>query len=177
MKLDIFSIPIYIDNIDCSKIKLETDKYEKIWDSNITSSHGHENKLNQESFNYILEKIWKLLNDDFHGKFKLNLENIWQNKYLEKDYQETHCHPQSHFSFIIYKQIKESRTVFNSPFSSLIVGFYPMSLLDKMNILRSKFKPSCTQNQIIVFPSFLEHYVLSTTDAVTIAGNITLEEV
>ena len=103
MKLDIFSIPIYIDNIDCSKIKLETDKYEKIWDSNITSSHGHENKLNQESFNYILEKIWKLLNDDFHGKFKLNLENIWQNKYLEKDYQETHCHPQSHFSFIIYK--------------------------------------------------------------------------
>jgi hypothetical protein len=36
------------------------------------------------------------------------------------------------------------------------------------------FQPQCRENQIIVFPAFLEHYVKKTSNAETIAGNMTI---
>ena len=34
------------------------------------------------------------------------------------------------------------------------------------------FIPRCKKDQIIVFPSFLEHMVLKSTDQITISGNL-----
>ena len=175
MKINLFSIPIYIDNIDCSKIKINSEDYKKIWFSETLSSHGENNFLENSSLNLILNKIWNLISKDFHGKFKINLTSIWQNKYIDSDYQESHCHPQSHFSFVIYKKIDTSKTVFESPIHSLIQGFYPAKILKKMNILEQHFRPACRQDQIIVFPSFLTHFVLKNSGSETISGNIILE--
>ena len=40
------------------------------------------------------------------------------------------------------------------------------------DIVDLQFRPSCREGQIIVFPSFLEHMVKKTSNAITISGNI-----
>jgi len=174
MKLELFSIPVYIDNIDCSKIKLKNVKFTKTWFSKTESSHDYVNELDEESNKYLLNKIWNLIYGDFNGLFEIKIKNIWENRYKKFDYQEAHNHPHAHFSFIVYKDIEESQTIFMNPAIDLIQPYYVDSLLDKMNILKRSFKPSCRKNQIVVFPSFLQHMVLRHSNSVSIAGNITL---
>ena len=102
MKLNIFSIPLYIANIDINKINLVNEKFEETWLSETSSSHNFKNTLDNNSINYLLQKIGSLLSEDIKGKFKINLTSIWQNNYKENDFQERHTHAGSHFSFIIF---------------------------------------------------------------------------
>ena len=171
MKVNLFQIPIFIGNIDCSKIILESDGLEKTWNSQTLSSHNFPIKMSKDSLDYLLEKIWNLIQSEFKTDFKIKLHSIWENFYKENDYQEKHIHPGSHFSFIIYKDIDESKTVFFNPNSNLILSFY-LGLMNNMYLGDLSFKPECRKNQIIVFPSFLEHLVLKHSNSVTISGNI-----
>jgi hypothetical protein len=175
MKLNLFSIPIYIDDIDCSKINIVSKNFEKTWMSETKSSHNFKNDLDNESLKYLYEKIWDLLKGDFNNNFKIILTNIWENHYIKEDYQEPHCHPQSHFSFIIYKKTNQSKTVFQSPNETTILGYYPKTIFKITNMFSTRFKPSLKSNQIILFPSFLQHFVLKQSDATTIAGNLNIE--
>ena len=88
MKLNIFSIPLYIANIDINKINLVNEKFEETWLSETSSSHNFKNTLDNNSINYLLQKIGSLLSEDIKGKFKINLTSIWQNNYKENDFQE-----------------------------------------------------------------------------------------
>ena len=57
MKLNIFSIPLYIANIDINKINLVNEKFEETWLSETSSSHNFKNTLdNNNSTNYLLLK-------------------------------------------------------------------------------------------------------------------------
>ena len=40
MKIDLFSVPIHITNIDVSKIKLISEEFKREWVSNTESSFG-----------------------------------------------------------------------------------------------------------------------------------------
>jgi len=172
MKLNIFSIPLYIANIDVTKINLVSEKFEETWLSETSSSHNFKNTLDTKSINYLLEKIASLLSKDIKGNYKINLTSIWQNNYKENDFQERHTHAGSHFSFIIFKKINESRTVFLNPIEDLITSYYNGS---NLNIFDQVYVPECRQGQMILFPSFLGHMVKKTSNASTIAGNINLE--
>ena len=171
MKLNLFSIPIYISNIDVDKIKIKNIKVKNQWLSETESSHGCLNEITEDSKAHVLQTIVKLLNHDIQTPYKLALTSIWQNNYRENDYQERHCHPGSHFSFIIYKKIKESNTVFFNPSYSLIHSYYYGSPLLNLPLFKNIFKVECREGQIVVFPSFLEHMVLKHSNSVTIAGN------
>ena len=57
MRLDLFSIPIFIDNIDTSKINLTNKNFEKTWNSQTPSSFNFENTLDEDSFNYLFTII------------------------------------------------------------------------------------------------------------------------
>ena len=155
MKLNIFSIPLYIANIDINKINLVNEKFEETWLSETSSSHNFKNTLDNNSINYLLQKIGSLLSEDIKGKFKINLTSIWQNNYKENDFQERHTHAGSHFSFIIFKKIDESRTVFLNPIEDLITSYYNGS---NLNIFEQVYTPECRQGQIILFPSFFRTY-------------------
>lgn len=174
MQIDLFSIPIFIGNINCSKINLNNIKFEKTWHSETLSSHNFNNTLDKDSSYYLLNKISKMLANNILVPHKIYLKNIWENRY-NNDFQEKHIHSQSHFSFVIYKKIKESKTVFFSGVSNLINSFYDDSFLSKTNFFKTDFNPECTENQIIIFPSFLEHMVKKTNDGITISGNIIIE--
>jgi len=88
MKLNIFSIPLFIDNIDCSKINISFDKLNKKWESETLTSFGVENKISENSVLYLLSIIVENLKDFFiDTSFKVELTEIWENSYKENDFR------------------------------------------------------------------------------------------
>jgi len=175
MKLDLFSVPFWITNIDLDKIKLNNLKFSKTFLSETLSSHDYNNKLEENSEKYLLEVIVKTLLPTIKPPFKVIMDSIWENQYLENDFQEKHEHPGKHISFVIYKKIKDSNTVFINPSFTLLESYYDETIID--DICQKDFKPSCKQGQMILFPSFLTHMVCKNNNSVTIAGNIKIEKI
>lgn len=171
MRIDIFDIPIFIGNIDSDKIIIENQDFSKTWVSETKSSFFSENsKIKEESVVYLLKNISELLKEKIKNPFEINLKNIWSNKYEKNDYQEEHIHSGCHFSFIIYKDVKESRTVFLSAWKDLIGGW------EMEDLFPNRFNVQCRSNQICVFPSFVKHMVLRNNyPGETIAGNICIK--
>ena len=151
MKLNLFSIPVYIGNIDIDKVKVTNQGFEKTWACRTNSSFNFQNTLEDDSAKYVL------------------------NRYENRDYQEKHVHPHSHFSFIIYKQIEEGKTVFVNPSDKSLLSYYAPVFWERTNFFELDYEPKCRQGQIIIFPSFLEHMVKETNDyCVTVSGNACL---
>tara|TARA_E500000318_G_scaffold79515_1_gene74522 strand:+ start:48 stop:578 length:531 start_codon:yes stop_codon:yes gene_type:complete len=172
MRIDLFSIPIFIGNIDSEKLVIEDETFDKAWWSKTTSSYNnnHKNKLQDESTKYLLKNIASLLKDKIKNPFEVQLSNIWSNKYDKNDYQEEHIHSNSHFSFIIYKNVKESRTKFISAWRDIITAY------EMNNLFCENFSVECRSNQICVFPSFVKHLVSKNNfPGETIAGNILIK--
>jgi|GEM_PF-2025929 len=175
MKLNLFSVPIFIDNIDSSKIDIKNQNFEKTWNSETLSSFNYSNILDKESFNYLLKIIAGSLSTQFKEPLKIQLLNIWENRYTDNDFQEKHAHPQAHFSFIIYKEVTEGKTIFFNPAINLIESYYPAPyFFNKTNFFQLEFLPKCRKDQIVIFPSFIEHMVKKINNSVTISGNITI---
>jgi len=173
MKLNLFSTPVFIINIDTNKIIKKNGSFKKTWLSETSSSHAEGDILEVESSNYLLEEIGKVLAKEIKKTLKISLDHIWENRYEVGDFQERHNHPGSHFSFIIYKEIKDSKTIFVNPNEDLILSYFN----SKLNLFEQNFKPDCRSGQMILFPSYLHHMVAKTDQSVTIAGNIKIEMV
>ena len=174
MKLNLFSTPVYIGNIDVDKIVIENKGFKKNWYSETESSYSYQNVIDQKSGEYILEVVNSLIGGDLPPHKTYKLLNIWENKYGNGDFQERHVHPQSHFSFIIYKKVINSNTIFYNPSLNLIDAYYDFKLLKHLNSFDQTIKPECRSGQIIIFPSFIEHMVVKNNDSITIAGNINI---
>ena len=172
MRIDLFPIPIFIGDIDASKVIVKSKKFMRVPFSNIKTSYPEdcEATMPDKSSQYLLKCIHGLLRECIQQRFTLTLTSIWENIYEKEDFQESHIHPYHHFSFIVYKKIKQSRTAFFAPHRHLLESFYAGHYL--CNVYKPNFIPECKQNQIIVFPSFLEHMVMKTSNAKTIAGNL-----
>jgi len=175
MNIDLFKTTVYIDNIDSDKLKINNVGFEKTWYSETNSSYNFKNTIDDNSTKYLLNKIATLLKQNISKPFNINLTNIWENSYAESGYQEKHIHAQSHFSFIVYKDVKESNTVFFNPNDKLISAFYNDNFLNRSNFFVQIFEPKCRKNQMILFPSFIEHMVKNNKNNATISGNINIE--
>ena len=176
MKVDLFSIPVFIGNIDLKKIKYNQEpKYKKAWHSRTLSTHDvEENFYTEDTLGYVAYTIIDILTPNIRASFKIELIGMWENLYKQKDFQEPHIHIKSNFSFIIYKKLKDgSNTVFVAPHR--YISEYCWG--EDESIYKTGFKPLLKEGQIIIFPSFLEHYVLPSSDSKTIAGNIKFEYV
>jgi|TARA_Y100001938_G_scaffold148032_1_gene230637 hypothetical protein len=172
VQIDLFSIPIWIGNIDCSKIIIEHDEPVQTFGSEIGSTHKVNNNIHPESLSYLYQIISKNIEQSIGSSFELKLDHIWVNYYKGVDFQESHAHSGSEICFIIYKKIRESNTVFKNP-NNITLGSYYVGKKRLQDIFGSQdFKPECRENQILIFPAFLEHYVKKTSDAITIAGNL-----
>lgn len=175
MKINLFETSIYIDNVDCSKIKLQNENFKKTWDSETESSHDFKNSLSEESSIYLLKKMGNLLYGQILKRFELKILSVWQNNYINNDFQEKHMHTSSHFSFIIYKKIKESKTVFFHPVQDLLSSMYPPELFKKTSFFKLNFETKCRENQMVLFPSYLAHMVKKDSNSTTISGNVLIE--
>ena len=165
MKLELFSVPVFIGNVDLKKVKL-TSEMGQAFPSKTPSSYNCKNTLDPESAKYLTNIIAALLKEKYQ-RFTLRITNIWRNKYLNKDYQEPHIHVDSHLSFIIYEKVNSPHTIFYNPAKYLIDA----SQVTDTIVFRN-FRPQLKQGQMIVFPSFVEHMVDTNSDQVTISGNL-----
>ena len=176
MKLDLFSTPIWIGNIDASKVKLVEQQLRPTFESkvNTTFNEGFGSKIQESSLEYLLTSLVSILDETIKLPYKIYLENIWENSYNQEDFQEKHTHPGSDLSFVIYKKVEQANTVFVNPADKLLDAYY-IHCKRKQDLFGcSPFAPKCRENQIIIFPSYLEHYVKKTSNSVTISGNLKL---
>ena len=90
MNLDLFSIPVFIGDIDSKKINLNNKKFKKTWLSQMPSTYEQSNTEKQtlENGEYLLKTIGSLLKEKIKHPFQLSLTNIWENSYVQDDFQE-----------------------------------------------------------------------------------------
>jgi hypothetical protein len=174
MKIDLFSVPIWISNIDTSKINLEYDLLEKTWLSETESSYKSKNKISQESVDYLFKIIISILDETILRPYNLELRKIWENVYKSNDFQESHIHSGSDLSFVIYKKVINSNTIFINPNRFLVQSFYNDPIKRKLFANDEIFQPKCRENQIVIFPSYLEHFVKKHDNSTTISGNLNI---
>jgi hypothetical protein len=170
MKINLFSSPIFVSNIDLDIVKVEPEGVKNNWNSETLSSFGMNNRMDSASYKTLMNKIAEMLNPIMPAYSKMELLSIWKNEYINNDFQEAHIHCKSHFSFIIYVQGK-SKTLFFSPQKYLIESFYDYDFFDKV------YESECRPGQIIVFPSYLEHMVKKSSGNITYAGNVKILDI
>ena len=77
MKYNIFPTPVWIEDIDSSKLELTTEEYKKTWLSDTLSSHSsNNNKMTEKGVKYLKEQIINCLQD-----FKIydcKIINVWR---------------------------------------------------------------------------------------------------
>ena len=166
MKLELFSVPFFIGNVDLKKIKLDANMGQAFL-SGTPSSFYKKNTLDPDSGKYLVSIIAGLLKEKYKY-FTIRLMDIWRNKYLNNDFQEPHIHIGAQFSFILYEEVNTPHTIFYNPSKYLIAATQGPS---DAYVLQ-QFKPQVRKGQIIVFPSYVEHMVNKNSDQVTISGNL-----
>lgn len=169
---NLFNNLIATKNLDTSKLKVVGKNFKKSFESKIKTTLNGETLFDKDSINYLnlqLTDILSYLLKPYCKNFLFNVSGIWINQYDKKDFQASHVHA-SDFSFIIYYKINKSHTVFNSPVKKLLETF-------QSKIFNIEYEPDLKQGDIIVFPSYLEHWVRPNSGNTTIAGNIKIIDI
>jgi len=169
MRYDIFSTPVFIDTVDLTKIDISDEPTEPTWLSETPSTFTKEHKIAPATFEYLVEIITENLQNLVGPNPRFG--PIWRNKYKEHDWQDIHIHPNSAWSFIIYETVKESKTVFMNPLFRDIQNH----LGTNVEGFPLDFRPELTAGDMIIFPSYLEHFVRPGSIGSTISGNIYMD--
>ena len=169
MRLDIFSLPIFIDAVDLNKINISDEKFERIWLSETPSTMGKPHTIPSETYEYLVEVFIRNL-DNLVGP-NPRFGQIWRNKYDETDWQDIHIHPNCAWSFIIYESVAESKTVFMNPNFKDIQNHWG----ENVEGFPLDFRPNLEAGKIIIFPSFLQHFVRPGGKGTTISGNVYMD--
>ncbi len=167
MKHFLFQVPIWKENIDVSKIELKSSNFKPSFLSGVLSSFGGKNLISKAGSNYLGTKLKEILSEDFEVN-KITMHQIWKNVY-QNDFQDKHNHAGCHFSFVAYERIEKPQTIFFHPARDLIYASKAETLY------KTKDTFNVVQNDLIIFPSYLDHMVSLTKDALTISGNFDIE--
>jgi len=170
MRHDIFSVPIFIDEVDLDKIDIGNPPTEPTWLSETQSTIGQEHNIPDSTYEYLIEVFNKNLGPSLIGA-NPQFGQIWRNRYKENDWQDIHIHPKSAWSFVIYEDVLESKTVFMNPNFNDIQNHFGTNCFE----LPLDFRPELKTGNIIIFPSFLKHFVRPGNVGSTIAGNIYMD--
>ena len=169
---NVFPNWVAVNMLDLKKLNIVAKKFTKRFESNLkTSLIEGDTLLDINSMNYLNIELTKLLSHLLKNKYKsfgFDLVDLWINKY-EDNYQSAHVHA-GDFSFIIYYQIDKSHTVLDSPVKNLL----EIGKVDK--VFDMEYHLTLKQGSIIMFPSYLPHWVKPCSSGITIAGNIKMRE-
>ena len=165
----VFAAPFFIEPIELDKISLISETYEPSYLSGVPTTMGTD-KFTDESYEYvksfIKECIGQFLQDDFF------IGQVWRNKYTKTDWQDPHIHSGAQWSFVIYEDVKCSKTVFMNPSRKVIMNQWAMY----GNVIPMDFIPQIPSGHMVIFPSWIEHFAMSGNEGTTIAGNVYLTE-
>lgn len=166
---NIFPNLIAVKNLDLSKFNIMGKNFNETFESKIKTTLKGDTLLDKNSMNYLNIETTMILSNllkPYCKHFTFKIVDIWINRYEEKNYQASHVHP-SDFSFIIYYKTNKSYTVFNSPVKKILESI-------DSKIFYQDYEPNLKEGDIIVFPSYLEHWVKPNSNNITIAGNINI---
>jgi hypothetical protein len=169
VKVDnLFPNIIAYKKLDLSKLKVVGNNFKKTFESNVKTTLETETLFDKDSINYLNINLTDLLSyllKPICKTFVFKVTGIWINKYENKDYQGTHVHP-GDFSFIIYYK-GNSNTVFNSPVKDSLE-------INQSKIFNTTYQSTLTEGDIVLFPSYLQHWVKPNSNSITVSGNITV---
>ena len=165
----IFSVPFFIEEVDLNKIQLVSDEYDESFLSGIKTTMGKD-RFVDESYEYINEVIYQCIGQFSDQPFRIG--QVWRNKYNKEDWQDPHIHSGAQWSFIIYESVEHSRTVYMNPARKVIMNQWGMYA----ETIPMDFIPKVPSGHIVIFPSWIEHFVMNGNEGTTIAGNIYLQE-
>jgi len=170
MRNDFFSVPFFIDKVDLDKIKVIDESQQPTFRSGLMTSLRTNKQVSNETIEHLSDIISKNI-DTIGVKYgSAKIDEIWRNTYTNQDFQDPHIHCYSQWSFIIYEDVDVSRTVFLNPYRFRVES--QMAMYDEYFMM--DYRPELHKGDIIIFPSFVEHYVLSGGTGTTIAGNVFL---
>lgn len=165
--VSIFPNLIAHKHLDLSNFKILGKKFKKTFESKIKTTANGNTLFDKNSMNYLNIQITEILSylmKPYCKNFVFNISDIWINKYSKNDYQGSHVHP-ADFSFIIYYKTDKSYTIFNSPVKSLLES-------QANQIFNQHYQTNFKKGDIIIFPSYVQHWVKPNSNNITIAGNI-----
>ena len=174
----LFGTPLISSTVDLDKIKVGPTNLKKAYLSQTPNRSGID-LLSKESISYLksnlatmVEEVKNLLNIK---SCDLYIQHIWLNDYQEKDYQESHAHAGNGFSFIIYYDTLKCNTILEHPAKKeILCGQNPE---EDHSIYDTHFALNKKNGDIIIFPSWLSHFVKPNSDGKTIAGNINFRKI
>ena len=170
--VNIFPNAIAVKSLDLTYFKLEANNFKKSFESKVKTTLNGDTLFSEDTMNYLniqMTDVLSYLLKPYCKNFVFKIIDIWINKYEEKDYQGTHVHP-SDFSFIIYYQTDKSHTVFNSPIKNILETI-------NSNIFDRKHEPNLKEGDLLIFPSYLQHWVRPNSGNMTISGNIKIIDI
>lgn len=132
------------------------------------------NIIFEESLKFI--KIY-LLNKNY----SLYFDNIWININKKSDFNVPHIHPNSFISGVYYVDcnIDSGKIVFENPCQTFnyFINNIEIESYNNYNLQKVFYTPQ--KNKLILFPSYLVHYVepnKSSTDRISLAFNLNLKK-
>ena len=170
---DIFATPIFTFEVDMDKLVVpyQPKDYKPTFESKLKTTYTRQHVPN-ETYAYLRSVIAPALNSLQDPWKTMKFVDLWRNRYEEHDYQATHLHPKTQWSFIIYEDV-ESKTLFMHPAHKLIQNqAHAMFTKDHEYI----FEPKLPAGNMILFPSWIEHQVVQGNKGHTIEGNIQLTD-
>ena len=170
MKKELFSIPFFFDKVDLNKISLIDKETKPTFVSGVQSSFNTHRVVKKQTLSYLTKLIWKNIQCVSKSSYSIEISEMWRNVYKKNDFQEPHIHPKCQWSFVIYENVIESKTVFQNPSRYLLTSC--IDAYGVNDVFVESIKPNLRNGDIIIFPSFVEHYVLSGGVGSTISGNV-----
>lgn len=170
MQNNLFSIPFFIDKVDLAKIQIKDTSLKPTFRSGLLSSFHTQKEVKKETLSYLTKIISNNIKELPTECKNIKIIEIWRNIYKKNNFQDPHIHINSQWSFILYENVDVSRTVFLNPYRHLAESQMYMY----NSIFYPDMKPELHSGDIIIFPSFVEHYVLSGGEGSTIAGNVSV---
>ena len=179
-----------IDNNTISKIILEKEKKEPSRQLSNRGGWQSDGEIQQDK---RFAEIVKELSEMFLPIYKQHnytsecdgvLKSMWANVNRGKNYNITHTHEGSDWSFVYYVKIPKDSgdLVLIDPRIRKQSGRWPLNLYKNLNspFIQTIFSLSPVVGRFVIFPSYVEHYVeYNTTDKtrISISGNIVMEKI
>ena len=196
-KLALFPIHIFQNNIRENPI-LQDEIFKMIedvnakgilripigWTTDKLSTSFHYNTLNEQLFNdRVMSEYVRYVKKFFDKPVEFDFENVWFNRYERGEWQEEHAHTGEHvfqfpssFScihFLKFDPEVHQPPVFTDPYEEIRFSSFEMD----SNRYTNRYSPNVREGDILMFPSYLRHYVPKGIDTpgnprISIAFNI-----
>ena len=187
MLQDIFKTSIYTSTLSMNLQKLNEDInkiIKKDKGREVSNSGGYQSSdIDYKSFTqlYFLSEIITSKTTEYKMllglKEKSTFDNMWININRKKDFNIPHIHPNSSISGVFYVKVSENfgDIVFENPFLENISYCWEQEILNYNNYTSCKWNVKPEENKLLLFPSFLRHYVkpnMSKDDRICMSFNL-----